>query len=217
MYFHFRLFGPGNGHILGIIFFCCLFILENRLNYDDETMVMQKVWYPLLYMVPAFIGNVSAKICQYFDRLPLHIPFFLLAMYTFIIVGIVIPSSMINRSKKCKEFVLKKILTPFLICRNLQWIEINKNYFIRVFGLSVSDFWVSNINFLALSQYLLLYFNFINSKFSNIQFQKWQIYHFGPNILFLSSSEIFEKINILVSKRALFISITTLIFLHLIM
>ena len=72
----------------------------------------------LMYMVPAFIGNVSAKIFQHFDRLPLDIPFFLLAMYTFIIVGIVIPSSMINRSKKCKEFVLKKILTPFLICRN---------------------------------------------------------------------------------------------------
>ena len=118
VYFHFRLFGPGNGHLLGTILFCCLFTLENRLNYDDETMVMQKVWYPLLYMVPGFIGNVSAKILQHFDRLPLDIPFFLLAMYTFIIAGIVIPSSMINRSKKCKEFVLKKILTPFLICRN---------------------------------------------------------------------------------------------------
>ena len=96
----------------------CLFFLENRLNYDDETMVMQKVWYPLLYMVPGFIANVSAKIFQHFCRLPLEIPFFPLAMYTFIIVGIVIPSSMINRSKKCKEFVIKKILTPFLICRN---------------------------------------------------------------------------------------------------
>ena len=118
VYFHFRLFGPGNGHLLGTIFFWCLFFLENRLNYDDEIMVMQKIWYPLLYMVPGFIANVSAKIFQYFGRLPFDIPFFLLAMYTFIIVGIVIPSSMINRSKKCKEFVLKKILTPFLICRN---------------------------------------------------------------------------------------------------
>ena len=118
VYFHSRLFGTGNGQILGAIIFFCLFILENRLNYDDEIMVMQKVWYPLLYMVPGFIGNVSAKILQHFDRLPLDIPFFLLAMYTFIIAGIVIPSSMINRSKKCKEFVLKKILTPFLICRN---------------------------------------------------------------------------------------------------
>ena len=128
VYFHFRLFGPGNGAILAVIFFCCLFILENKLNYDDEIMVMQKVWYPLLYIVPGFIRNVSAKILQHFDRLPLNIPFYLPAMYTFIIVGIVIPSSMINRSKKCKKFVLKTILTPFLICRNWQWIEINKKY-----------------------------------------------------------------------------------------
>ena len=120
VYFHFRLFGLGNGHILGFIFYCCLFILENRLNYDDEIMVMQKVWYPLLYMVPTFIGNVSTKFLQHFGRLPLDMPFYLLAMYTFIIVGIVIPSAMINRSTKCKEFVLKKILTPFLICRNSQ-------------------------------------------------------------------------------------------------
>ena len=122
MYFHFRLFGPGNGHILGIIFFCCLFILENRLNYDDETMVMQKVWYPLLTMVPGFIVSVVAKILQHFDRLAilpvLNIPYSLLATYAFIIVGIVIPCSMINRSKKCKKFVLKKILTPLIICRN---------------------------------------------------------------------------------------------------
>ena len=130
VYFHFRLFGRGNGHILAIIFFCCLFILENRLNYDDEIMVMQKVWYPLLFMVPGFFMNISVKILQHFDSLPsLNIPYSLLAMYAFIIVGIVIPSSMINRSKKCKEFVLKKILTPFLICRNWQWIEINKKYF----------------------------------------------------------------------------------------
>ena len=120
VYFHFRLFGPGNGHILAIILFCCLFILENRLNYDDEIMVMQKVWYPLLYLVPGFIGNVSAKCLQHFDHLPLDIPFHVLAMYLFIIVGIIIPSSMINRSKKCKEFVLEKILTPFSICRNWQ-------------------------------------------------------------------------------------------------
>ena len=121
VYFHFRLFGLGNGHILGFIFYCCLFILENRLNYDDEIMVMQKVWYPLLYMVPGFIGIVSTKILKHFDCLPvLEIPYSLFAMYAFIIVGIVIPSSMINRSKKCKEFVLKKILTPFLICRNSQ-------------------------------------------------------------------------------------------------
>ena len=126
VYFHFRLFGPGNGHILGFILFYCLFILENRLNYDDEVMVMEKVWYPLLYMVPGFIGNVSAKSLKHFDRLPLDIPFFVLAMYTFIIVAIVIPSSMINRSKKCKEFVLKKMLTPFSICRNWQWIGITK-------------------------------------------------------------------------------------------
>ena len=138
---------------MAIIFFCCLFILENRLNYDDEIMVMQKVWYPLLYMVPGFIGNVSAKFFQHFDRLPSHIPFILLAMYTFIIVGIVIPSSMINRSKKCKEFVLKKILTPFLICRNWQWIEINKNYFKKVFGFCVSDFWVSNIKLFYVEQF----------------------------------------------------------------
>ena len=106
---------------MAIILFCYFFILENRLNYDDEIMVMQKVWYPLLYMVPAFIVNVSGKILQHFDRLPsLDIPYTLLAMYAFIIVGIVIPSSMINRSKKCKEFVLKKILTPFFICRNWQ-------------------------------------------------------------------------------------------------
>ena len=43
VYFHFRLFGNGNGTILAIILFCCLFILENKLNYDDEIMVMQKV------------------------------------------------------------------------------------------------------------------------------------------------------------------------------
>ena len=121
VYFHFRLFGPGNGHLLGFLFFYCLFILENRLNYDDEIMVMQKVWYPLLYMVPAFIVNVSAKILQHFDCSPLlHIPYSLFAMYAFKIVGIVIPSSMNNRSKKCKEFVLKKILTPFFVCRNWQ-------------------------------------------------------------------------------------------------
>ena len=135
VYFHFRLFGPGNGHILVIIFFCCLFILENRLNYDGEIMVMKKVWYPLLYVVPGFIGNVSAKIFQHYDRLPLDIPIFVLAMYTFIIIGIVIPSLMINRSKKCKVFVLKKILTPFLICRNCWLIEINKNYLKKVFGV----------------------------------------------------------------------------------
>ena len=130
VYFHFRPFGNGNGTILAIFLFCYLFILENRLNYDDEIMVMQKVWYPLLYMVPAFIVNVSGKILQHFDRLPsLDIPYTLLAIHAFIIVGIVIPSLMINRSKKCKEFVLKKILTPFFICRNWQWIEINKNYF----------------------------------------------------------------------------------------
>ena len=93
---------------MAIFFFCLLFILENRLNYDDEIMVMQKVWYPLLYMVPAFIGNVSAKIFQHYDRLPLDIPIFVLAMYTFIIIGIVIPSLMINRSKKCKVFVLRE-------------------------------------------------------------------------------------------------------------
>ena len=129
VYFHFRLFGHGNGTILAIILFFCLFILENRLNYDDEIMVMQKLWYPLLYMVPGFIGNVFAKFLQHFDCLPLlDIPYSLLAMYAFIVVGIVIPSSMINRSKKCKEFVLKKILTPFFVCRNWQWIEINKDY-----------------------------------------------------------------------------------------
>ena len=106
---------------MAIILFCCLFILENKLNYDDEIMVMQKVWYPLLYMVPAFIVNVSAKILQHFDCVPLlNIPYSLFAMYGFIIVGIVIPSSMINRSNKCKEFVLKKILTPFFGCRNWQ-------------------------------------------------------------------------------------------------
>jgi hypothetical protein len=33
---------------------------------------------------------------------------------------------MINRSKKCKDFVLKKISTPLIICRNLQWTEINQ-------------------------------------------------------------------------------------------
>ena len=119
-----RLFGHGNGAILSVLFFCCLFILENKLNYDDEIMVMQKVWYPLLYMVPGFIVSVGAKILQHFDRLAilpvLDIPYSLLAMYAFIIVGIVIPCSMINRSKKCKEFVLKKILTPLIICRNLQ-------------------------------------------------------------------------------------------------
>ena len=124
VYFHFRLFGRGNGHILAIFFFCLLFVLENRLNYDDETMVMQKIWYPLLTMVPGFIVSVGAKILQHFDRLAilpvLNIPYSLLATYAFIIVGIVIPCSMINRSKKCKDFVLKKILTPLIICRNLQ-------------------------------------------------------------------------------------------------
>ena len=114
-----RLFGHGNGSILAIVSFCFLFILENKLNYDDEIMVMQKLWYPLLYMVPGLFVNVSAKILQHFDRLPLLIiPYSLLAMYAFIIVGIVIPSSMINRSKKCKKFVVKKILSPFIICRN---------------------------------------------------------------------------------------------------
>ena len=114
-----RLFGHGNGAILAVLFFCCLFILENKLNYDDEIMVMQKVWYPLLYMVPGFIVSVGSKILQHFGRLAfLDIPWSLLAMYSFIIVGIVIPCSMINRSKKCKEFVLKKILTPLIICRN---------------------------------------------------------------------------------------------------
>ena len=107
---------------MAIILFCCLFILENKFNYDDEIMVMQKVWYPLLVMVPGFIVSVGAKILQYFDRLAilpvLDIPYSLLAMYAFIIVGIVIPCLMINRSKKCKKFVLKKILTPLIICRN---------------------------------------------------------------------------------------------------
>ena len=119
-----RLFGHGNGLILAILFFFCLFILENKLNYDDEIMVMQSVWYPLLCMVPGFIVSVGAKILQHFDRLAilpvLDIPYSLLAMYAFIIVGIVIPCLMINRSKKCKDFVLKKILTPLIICRNLQ-------------------------------------------------------------------------------------------------
>ena len=118
---HFRLFGHGDGAILAIILFCCLFILENKLNYDNEIMVMQKVWYPLLFMVPGFIVNVSSKILQHFDILPsLDISYSLLAIYDVIIVGILIPSSMINRSKKCKEFVVKKILTPFSICRNWQ-------------------------------------------------------------------------------------------------
>ena len=116
-----RLFGHGNGAILAILFFFCLFILENKLNYDNEIMVMPKVWYPLLFMVSGFIGNVIGKFLQHFDCLPLlDIPYSLFAMYAFIVVGILIPSSMINRSKKCKEFVLKKILIPFLICRNLQ-------------------------------------------------------------------------------------------------
>ena len=123
-----RLFGHGNGTILAIISFCCLFTLENKLNFDDEIMVMQKVWYPLLYMIPGFVVNVSAKILQHFELLSLLIiPYSLLAIYVFLIVGIVIPSSMINRSKKCKVFVLKKILTPFIICRNQQWTEINQN------------------------------------------------------------------------------------------
>ena len=125
-----RLFGHGNGAILAIIFFFCLFILENKLNYDDEIMVMQNVWYPLWSLVPGFIVSVGAKILQHFDHLAtspiLNIPYSLLAMYGFIIVGIVIPCSMINRSKKCKKFVLKKILTPLIICRNWQWIEINQ-------------------------------------------------------------------------------------------
>ena len=119
-----RFFGHGNGLILAILFFFCLFILENKLNYDDEIMVMQSVWYPLLCMVPGFIVCVGAKILLHFDYLAissfLNIPYSLLAMYGFIIIGIVIPCSMINRSKKCKEFVLKKILTPLIICRNLQ-------------------------------------------------------------------------------------------------
>ena len=119
-----RLFGHGNGAILAIIFFFCLFILENKLNYDNEIMVMQNVWYPLLCMVPGFIVSVGAKILQHFDHLAtsliLNIPYSLFAMYGFIIVGIVIPCSMINRSKKCKYFVLKKISTPLIICRNLQ-------------------------------------------------------------------------------------------------
>ena len=109
---------------MAILFFFCLFILENKLNYDDDIMVMQKLWYPLLTMVPGFIVSVGAKILQHFDRLAilpvLNIPYSLLAMYAFIIVGIVIPWSMINRSKKCKDFVLKKISTPLIIFRNLQ-------------------------------------------------------------------------------------------------
>ena len=116
-----RLFGHGNGAILAIIFFFCLFILENKLNYDDEIMVMQNVWYPLWSLVPGFIVSVGAKTLQHFDHLAsspiLNIPYSLLATYAFIIVGIVIPCSMINRSKKCKKFVLKKILTPLTICR----------------------------------------------------------------------------------------------------
>ena len=107
---------------MAVLFYCCLFILENKLNYDDEIMVMQKVWYPLLVMVPGFIVSVGAKILQHFDHLAtsliFNIPYSLFAMYGFIIVGIVIPCSMINRSKKCKKFVLKKILTPLIICRN---------------------------------------------------------------------------------------------------
>ena len=125
-----RLFGHGNGAILAIIFFFCLLILENKLDYDDEIMVMQNVWYPLLCMVSGFIVCVGAKILLHFDYLVissfLNIPYSLLAMYGFINVGIVIPCSMINRSKKCKKFVLKKVLTPLIICRNWQWIEIDQ-------------------------------------------------------------------------------------------
>ena len=135
---------------MAIILFCCLFILENKLNYDDEIMVMQKVWYPLLYMVPAFMVNVSSKILQHFDCLPLlNIPYSLFAMYAFIIVGIVIPSSMISRSKKCKEFVLKKILTPFFGCRNWQWIEINKKYLKKCF---VWEKWLQSFSSMCYGQ-----------------------------------------------------------------
>ena len=48
--------------------------------------------------------------------------FFLLpTIITFVIHGVIIPISMINRSKKCKKFVLKKVLIPFIVCRNLKW------------------------------------------------------------------------------------------------
>ena len=146
-----RLFGHGNGAILAIFFFFCLFILENKLNYDNEIMVMQNVWYPLLCMVPGFIVSVGAKILLHFEYLAissfLNIPYSLLAMYGFIIVGIVIPCSMINRSKKCKKFVLKKILTPLIICRNWQWIEINpkvESFPLRLLSLrrSRKDKWI---------------------------------------------------------------------------
>ena len=158
-----RLFGHGNGLLLAILFFFCLFILENKLNYEDEIMVMQSVWYPLLCIVPGFIVCVCAKILLYLDYLAissfLNIPYSLLAMYGFINVGIVIPCSMINRSKKCKEFVLKKILTPLTICRNWQWIEINqkvkswllqKILYLKLKNGLIFIFWGLRLIFLAL-------------------------------------------------------------------
>ena len=118
---HYRYFGHGNGGVLSILCFCFLLIHEYRLNSEDEVMIMPKIWYPCLFMVPWQM--IVKKILQTLGQgtLQSNSVFFLLpTIITFVIHGVIIPISMINRSKKCKKFVLKKVLIPFIVCRNLK-------------------------------------------------------------------------------------------------
>ena len=120
---HYRYFGHGNGGVLSILCFCFLLIHEYRLNSEDEVMIMPKIWYPCLFMVPwqMIVKNILQTLGQ--GTLQSNSVFFLLpTIITFVIHGVIIPISMINRSKKCKKFVLKKVLIPFVVCRNLRWI-----------------------------------------------------------------------------------------------
>ena len=83
---------------------------------------MPKIWYPCLFMVPwqMIVTTILQTLGQ--GTLQSNSVFFLLpTIITFVIHGVIIPISMINRSKKCKKFVLKKVLIPFIVCRNLKW------------------------------------------------------------------------------------------------
>ena len=118
---NYRYFGHGYGALLGVVCFCFLFIHEYKLNSEDEVMIMPKIWYPFLFMVPGSVAIVVKKILQNLEQGPLESnPVFFLVpvIIIFTIHGVIIPISMISRSKKCKKFVLKKLLIPFIVCRN---------------------------------------------------------------------------------------------------
>ena len=82
---------------------------------------MPTIWYPFLFMVPGFVAIIVKKILHNLGQEPLksNPVFFLVpSIITFTIHGVIIPISMINRSKTCQKFVLKKLLIPFIVCRN---------------------------------------------------------------------------------------------------